>query len=982
MFVHRLMMFLAGVAVVAASVATSVATTVTVTEPSPARIAVPAIPPLMSTLDGEQPIRLQSLQIHGAISGGMAETTVRMVFFNPNRRALEGNLQFPLLAGQQVTAFSLDIDGQLRPAVPVEKARGRHIFEEVERRQVDPGLLEKTRGNNYQLRVYPIPAQGSRSVELKYAEALAREGARWSYRLPLTYGERVQDFDLTLQVHGGNSGGASPPLAQSVLGAITFTPTRDGYQARVAKSRFMPSGTLNLLLPASAQPQSYVQEHDGSTYFVAEIPVSGQRTPRPLPKVVGLLWDSSGSGAARAHDAELVELDRYFTALGNAEVRLTRLRDRADATQIFQVVGGHWDALRRALKSTLYDGASALNDWQPQVDVGEYLLVSDGLANYGHARLPTLAAGQRLYALNSALLADAGRLSALAQRSGGRLVQVLPDQQGAAAAALLSEGAHISNMHAIGASDLLVDVEDATSGVLRVAGRLTQPTAQLTLTLVEQGKPRQIQLKVAADAPRHAQAAQVWAGYKLQQLEAGADAHRGEIRRLGTRFGIATRETSLIVLDSLEDYVRYQVTPPAAYLAAYEKLNQQRGAALRAKRQKHLDAVVREFEQKITWWETVYPKDAPPKPVMKAASINVAEAAPAMMAMAAPVSSRPSAPAADMARRQASEQSASREQRAASATSAQATSTPNEIGISLKKWRADAPYIDRMRAASAATIYAVYLDEKPDYANSSAFFLDAADMLLDKGLRDLALRVLSNLAEMELENRQILRILGYRLLQAGEPELALAVFEQVRLLAEEEPQSWRDLGLAHAAAGHPQAAVDLLHEVVIRPWDDRFAEIELIALAEMNALIATAPKPLATSQIDARLLKNLPLDLRAVLTWDADNSDMDLWVTDPNGEKCYYGHRFTYQGGRMSRDFTGGYGPEEFSLRLAKPGKYRIEANFFGSRQQVVAGATTLQVKLSSGFGTSTAKEQLLTLRLKGRGESVFVGEFEVKGKQ
>jgi Flp pilus assembly protein TadD len=411
-------------------------------------------------------------------------------------------------------------------------------------------------------------------------------------------------------------------------------------------------------------------------------------------------------------------------------------------------------------------------------------------------------------------------------------------------------------------------------------------------------------------------------------------------------------------------------------------LNQQRGAALRAKRQKHLDAVVREFEQKTTWWETVYPKDAPPKPVMKAASINVAEAAPAMMAMAAPVSSRPSAPAADMARRQASEQSASREQRAASATSAQATSTPNEIGISLKKWRADAPYIDRMRAASAATIYAVYLDEKPDYANSSAFFLDAADMLLDKGLRDLALRVLSNLAEMELENRQILRILGYRLLQAEEPELALVVFKQVRLLAEEEPQSWRDLGLAHAAAGHPQAAVDLLHEVVIRPWDDRFAEIELIALAEMNALIATAPKPLATSQIDARLLKNLPLDLRAVLTWDADNSDMDLWVTDPNGEKCYYGHRFTYQGGRMSRDFTGGYGPEEFSLRLAKPGKYRIEANFFGSRQQVVAGATTLQVKLSSGFGTSTAKEQLLTLRLKGRGESVFVGEFEVKGKQ
>jgi hypothetical protein len=36
--------------------------------------------------------------------------------------------------------------------------------------------------------------------------------------------------------------------------------------------------------------------------------------------------------------------------------------------------------------------------------------------------------------------------------------------------------------------------------------------------------------------------------------------------------------------------------------------------------------------------------------------------------------------------------------------------------------------------------------------------------------------VLSNLAEMDLENRHILRVLGYRLLQAGQPALAMPVF--------------------------------------------------------------------------------------------------------------------------------------------------------------------------------------------------------------
>jgi tetratricopeptide (TPR) repeat protein len=939
-------------------------------------------PPLMDAINGEKPIQLRSLQITGAISGGMAQTTVRMVFFNPNPRALEGDLQFPLLDGQQITEFALDIDGKLRPAVTVGKAKGRQIFEEIERHNVDPALLESTQGNNFKLRVYPIAAMGTRTVELKYAEALMREGKHWSYRLPLAYGERLQAFNLALQVHGS----AAAPIASGALGAVTFVRVGDSYQAHVEKSRFAPTGTLKLLLPVRTQPQTYVQERDGTNYFFAEIPVSTKRTARPLPNVVGLLWDSSGSGAARDLPRELFELNLYFKALGNADVRLTRLRDHPEATQTFTVVNGNWDTLRAALESTVYDGASALAAWKPQADVGEYLLVSDGLVNYGSAVFPELQPGQRLYALSSALVADTGRLSALAERTGGRLVQVQPDKPGAAADALLNEGSHVFALRANGATDLLVDSADPQQGLLRVAGKLSDATAQLTLTVVEQGKPKDIVLSVSTNAPTHALAAHLWASYKLHALEADFESHRAEIRRLGTQFAIPTRETSLIVLDRLEDYVRYDVTPPTALLAAFDAMKNLRGAQLALQRTKHLDALVRDFEQKVAWWEKTYPKDAPPKPV------EVKTSAPMPTSAAIPMTARPTPavptpiaiamapppPVQADAARVTAQRETSTSPRQSTATS---TSPPPEIGIALKKWSSNAPYITRLNAASPDSVYAVYLDEKPSYANSTGFFLDVADVLIDKGQRDLALRVLSNLAEMDLENRHVLRLLGYRLMQAGAPELAIPVLEKVQRLAEEEPQSFRDLGLAHAAAGHNQQAIDQLNQVLMRPWGDRFSEIELIALAEMNAIIATAPTPLDTSRVDARLLKNLPLDLRAVLTWDADNSDMDLYVTDPNGEECFYEHRFTYQGGRMSRDFTGGYGPEEFSLRDAKPGKYKVEVNFYGSRQQAVAGAVSLQVKLSSGFGTAAQKDQTITLRLKGRGETEFVGEFEVMAK-
>lgn len=208
---------------------------------------------------------------------------------------------------------------------------------------------------------------------------------------------------------------------------------------------------------------------------------------------------------------------------------------------------------------------------------------------------------------------------------------------------------------------------------------------------------------------------------------------------------------------------------------------------------------------------------------------------------------------------------------------------------------------------------------------------------------------------------------------------AVQVFRQVLVLAEEEPQSHRDLGLALAAIGERQAAIERLYEVVSRAWDPRFDQVELVALNELNAIVATSPIPLDTAFIDRRLLRNMPLDLRVVLGWDSDNSDMDLWVTDPNGEKCYYDHQLTYQGGLISDDFTGGYGPEEFVLRHAKPGKYKVEANYFGDREQIVTGATSLTLTFSTGWGTARQSDEKVTLRLSDKAETILVGEFEVR---
>ena len=410
-----------------------------------------------------------------------------------------------------------------------------------------------------------------------------------------------------------------------------------------------------------------------------------------------------------------------------------------------------------------------------------------------------------------------------------------------------------------------------------------------------------------------------------------------------------------------------------------------------------LDEVAARWKERQQWWNRSWPKGVPPQPkggALEVASADYAmESAPVAM-LAAPAPAAPPAPAPmAAAAEQRMEASSARARRSAPASNnaldsitvtggrvaAPAAANDGQLGIQLAAWQPDSAIARRLREGPPSQLYDRYLAERDAHADSSAFFLDVADLLLEQGQRELALRVLSNLAEMDLDNRHLLRVLGYRLMQADAPALAVPVFEQVLAMGQEEPQSFRDLGLALAAAGKPQQALAPLYQVVVRPWDSRFDGIALIALDELTNLVARSTPRLDTSAIDPRLLQAMPLDLRVVLSWDADNSDMDLWVTDPNGERAYYGNRQTYQGGRMSQDFTGGYGPEQFSLRNAKPGKYKVEANYFGSRQQLVTGATTLMLRLTTHWGTAKQKDQMVTMRLKDRAETVLVGEFEVR---
>ena len=242
--------------------------------PEPALIA----PPIIVAPDAKVPIELRGAALQVETDGGLARTTVLLTLFNPNDRLLEGNLSFPLQPGQQVSGFALDVGGAMREAVPVPKPKAQQVFESVERRNVDPGLLEQTAGNQFRLRVYPIPAHGTRQVRLTIDEALRREGDAWRIDVPVQLLDQADGASLAIRARGPRT----MPTQVGNFDDLKFERGRGGWTAKYDALRERVHCTdclsrmrrLGLRLPVAAEAGAVVQAFDGERFALVDVPVA------------------------------------------------------------------------------------------------------------------------------------------------------------------------------------------------------------------------------------------------------------------------------------------------------------------------------------------------------------------------------------------------------------------------------------------------------------------------------------------------------------------------------------------------------------------------------------------------------------------------------------------------------------------------------------------------------------------------------------
>ena len=970
------------------------------------------------------PMVLQDLSIDILVIGQTAVTTMEMTFYNPNSRVMEGEFQFPLADGQQVSRFALDINGKMREGVVVDKALGRKAFEDIVRRGVDPGLLEKTEGNNFKARVYPMPAKGTRRVLIAFEQELHERDGQDYYFLPITANTTLKNFKVRTEVV---SRFVKADIQNSLQ--LDFKQARNSYISEVSQQNFALNQNIALTFPKIEKPQSISATKGNKTYCYGNIALATtQPKNKPTPKEIGLLWDASHSAANRDRAKEFAFLESYFKEVKDVKVILSSFNIRSDKPLTFEVKNGNWQVLKSHLESLQYDGATDGNAINFSLKADELLLFSDGIFNFGSKEFSVKEVVKQaktpITVVNASAVANTPKMQYLANATGGSFIDLTTLSTEQALKAAQTVPFQLLDIEVKNGKVAKIFPQKGTAiskGNFTLAGELQTKEATLVLSF---GYPKNVIVQKEIHLAANPDASEsefdllrrIWAEKQIAQLEREG-AEQKQIDAVGREYSIVTEGNSLIVLETVEDYVRYRITPPEELAKEYYAILNSQAEEKKERKKEILEDLIEQSNEQTEWWKTVYPlKDRKTKNkkqlnvVADETTDNLAEIKDEVIASVEVAKMEVSVPQAEVqaqARRismrgisSVSEDTDSAELNEVvvrgyapvmkrSLTGSVSIIATNDVrventpmaNIELNAYNPDTPYLKVMEYTEYAKAVETYYKLKKEYGNTPSFYVDVADYFFKKGNREQAILVVSNLVELSLDDPQLLRMLGYKLSNYSAKKEAVQVFRKVAQLREEEPQSFRDLGLALAEDAQYNEAAKNLYRVVTNEWSSRFGDVQLVTLNDLNSLIARH-QGIDVSYIDKRLLKKEPVDVRVVLSWDTDNCDMDLWVTDPKDEKCYYQNTLTYLGGKISRDVTQGYGPEEFMLKKAENGKYKVQVDYFGTHSQKQLMPVSLRITFYTHFGTPQQKQEETTVRLSNAKEVIEVGAFQVTGNK
>jgi hypothetical protein len=510
---------------------------------APAKTDRAPAPSISLTASDGTGLVLASYDARGVVQGPLAFTEVRLAFDNPEARTLEGTFRITLPQGAAISRFAMRQGEAWQEGEVVEKEAARVAYEDFLHRRQDPALLEQAAGNEFSARVFPIPPKGRKELIVSYSQELRPEAP---YTVALRGLPKVTRLDAVVS----RAGDDAPLLGQIHL--EDAAPDRDLVvdPGKLGLGDGLRAGDLALLrvLPAA------------------------QAEADPVRRAV-VLVDTSASRAL-GFEAQIALCTDLAAKLDPEAALVVAAFDQGVDT-IYEGPASGWAAAgaarlraRQALGASDLAGALAFARTKARGSKGtRVVLVTDGVPTAGTTDPAALreavkalgtAGVDRLDAVAVGGIRDDALLRSLVTAGLARDGVVIDGARGAEAAA---------RRLAASTRSVRVTVEGARwQWPERLDG--VQPGDEaLIYAEVPAGVTPQVRVgDGAAVTPELAEVdrpllERAWAQAKIAALvtsppEGGAKA---EIVRLSTTYRVLSPHTSLLVLETENDYARYKI---------------------------------------------------------------------------------------------------------------------------------------------------------------------------------------------------------------------------------------------------------------------------------------------------------------------------------------------------------------------------------------------------------------------------------------
>eukprot|EP00817_Percolomonadidae_sp_ATCC50343_P000238 CAMPEP_0117429500 /NCGR_PEP_ID=MMETSP0758-20121206/9054_1 /TAXON_ID=63605 /ORGANISM="Percolomonas cosmopolitus, Strain AE-1 (ATCC 50343)" /LENGTH=963 /DNA_ID=CAMNT_0005216611 /DNA_START=174 /DNA_END=3065 /DNA_ORIENTATION=- len=957
-----------------------------------------------------------------------------MTFINKTDKTLEGELKFNLNEGVTVTSYGLDVEGDMVDAVPVTKEKARVVFEtEVRERSTNQvAIVEQVKGNVFKTRLYPIHGKQERKIKIQTIEEMKSIKKTDKYDIeghwqPIQRPTTIEKMEINIKIEEQLKTKITIADNTNVHKKINKrTINLKDIDEMLAETKEGELGGIYICTATELKETRIVQ---AKTHMAIEIEKNMRKEKEEKEdeqKKIVVYIDQSHSRTKEAIQEEhliLKEIEEKGNQLHiypfNQHVAKTKIEVNDISTIRFDggtSIENVIDHMNEQTKTENYDYA---------------ILLTDGFETIGeniYEKTPAIP----IYSISAEKTQNHALLTFIGNKSGGgyynatkmsKISQHIGKQEYSLLQVRAPEGV-----------ECYPSIPEKIQGKITLYAKSTLKEAfDIEVDIGYPNDKETLKFHMTPTEDDSELIAKLFAQRKIDQLGIFGEKYDEELLETGREYKIITPNTSLIVLETLEQYKKYDIRPPASLPHLRKEFDEEQHQ-VKKKEQEAFDAKVKRIceqfkSQRYESWYThtfeLKPKSpktnsrkkkgrrggllssirsilpsssssSSSQPSSSAAAVidvaeerietleNQSETLDGFMSMNNKCCDIEEVcdeeicdeddelciePAMDQDMREVSDKVAEKE-------GGKKSSQPVASTIQIQPYDSKAEYMVILKKSEDP--FEAYLEQKQNYHTSPSFYLEVAGYFMDQKQYEKGITVLLNITELNLEDPELLRIVGYRLFEAKAYTLACQIFRQVLSVRPESPQSYRDLALVLECLNEFEEAATTMYQVIGRQWDSRFAEIEYTAILELNHILFSSKRAkkeitFKSLDIDSCCRYEMPMDLRVSMTWSADEVDIDLHVIEPTKEECYYGHNLTRIGGKLSRDFTRGCGPEEYMLKKKIQGKFDVSAKYFANHQQSLTGGTTVLLTFYKYYMQENEERAMVTRPLSGNKEKLHV---------